>query len=96
MKGSAFARAVLSRGEQKILSTSMLLAQVRFLKSRGDTPLILLDDLESEFDRIHFKRVLEKFIETEGQVWVTGTRKPDYSGHCSVFHVGHGTVHEMI
>jgi len=96
MKGGAFARAVLSRGEQKILSTSMLLAQVGFLKSQGETPVILLDDLESEFDRIHFKRVLKKFIETEGQVWVTGTRKPDYSGQCSVFHVEHGTVHEMI
>ncbi len=96
MKGNVFARAVLSRGEQKILSASLLLAQARFLKSRGESPVVLLDDLASEFDSIHFERVLAKFLETEGQVWVTGTRKPDFSGPCSVFHVEHGTVREMV
>ncbi len=96
MKGNVFARAVLSRGEQKILSAALLLAQAEFLKSRGESPVVLLDDLASEFDSKHFKRVLAKFLETEGQVWVTGTRKPEFSGPCSVFHVEHGTVREMI
>jgi DNA replication and repair protein RecF len=96
MKGNVFARAVLSRGEQKILSAALLLAQAGLLKSMGEAPIVLLDDLASEFDSIHFDRVLTKFIETEGQVWVTGTRKPEFSGTCSVFHVEHGTVREMI
>ena len=96
IKGAAFARAVLSRGEQKILSAALVLAQAEFLGSRGDSPVVLLDDLASEFDGEHFKKVLEKFLESHGQVWVTGTRKPDYSGPCSVFHVEHGVVHEMV
>lgn len=96
MKGNVYARAVLSRGEQKILSAALLLAQAGFLKSRGEAPIVLLDDLASEFDSIHFNRVLVKFLETEGQVWVTGTRKPEFSGPCTVFHVEHGTVREMI
>jgi DNA replication and repair protein RecF len=96
MKGNVFARAMLSRGEQKILSAAMLLAQAGFLKSRGESPIVLLDDLASEFDSTHFKRVLTKFLETEGQVWVTGTRKPEFSGPCSVFHVEHGAVREMV
>ncbi len=96
MKGNANARAVLSRGEQKILSAALLLAQARLLSSRGESPVVLLDDLASEFDSIHFKKVLAKFLETDGQVWVTGTREPEFSGPCSVFHVEHGTVRKMI
>jgi DNA replication and repair protein RecF len=96
MKGDAFARAVLSRGEQKILSAAMLLAQAGFLKSRGETPVVLLDDIASEFDSVHLKRVLEKFLETAGQVWVTGTAQPAFSGQGSVFHVEHGTLRKMV
>jgi DNA replication and repair protein RecF len=96
MKGSAFARAVLSRGEQKILSAALLLAQAEFLKSQGESPVVLLDDLASEFDGIHYRKVLEKFLETGGQVWVTGTRESEFAGSCSVFHVEHGIVREMI
>jgi len=96
MKGHAFARAVLSRGEQKILSAALLLAQAGFLKSRGESPVILLDDLASEFDSFHYKKVLQKFLEVAGQVWVTGTSEPVYSGPCSVFHVEHGAVREMV
>ena len=96
MKGNAFARAVLSRGEQKIFSSALLLAQARFLKSRGESPVLLLDDLASEFDSRHFKMVLEKFLEIDGQVWVTGTGEPDFSGSCSVFHVEHGALREMV
>ena len=57
---------------------------------------MLLDDLASEFDSIHFERVLSDFLATEGQVWVTGTRETEFSGQCSVFHVEHGAVREMI
>lgn len=96
MKGNTLARAVLSRGEQKILSSALLLAQAAFLKLQGESPVLLLDDLTSEFDRLHCKKVLAKFLETNGQVWITGTREPECSGPCSVFHVEHGTVREMI
>ncbi len=96
MKGGAFARAVLSRGEQKILSAALLLAQANFLKLRGESPLVLLDDLASEFDALFYAGVLERFLATEGQVWVTGTAEPEFSGRRSVFHVEHGTVREMI
>ena len=96
MKGKAFARAVLSRGEQKTLSAALLLAQAGFLKSRGESPIVLLDDLASEFDSRHFEKVLSKFLAIEGQVWVTGTRKPEYHVSCSMFHVEHGAVREMV
>lgn len=96
MKGNSLARTVLSRGEQKILSAALLLAQAGLLKSRGETPVVLLDDLASEFDDLHFERVLARFLETKGQVWVTGTQKPEFSDCSSVFHVEHGNVREMV
>ncbi|MEE8496860.1 MAG: DNA replication/repair protein RecF [Xanthomonadales bacterium] len=95
-RGSDFARAVLSRGEQKILSAALLLAQAGYLTLRGEPPVVLLDDLASEFDSVHFTRVLAKFLEINGQVWLTGTRQPEFSGPGTVFHVEHGAVHEMI
>jgi DNA replication and repair protein RecF len=87
---------VLSRGEQKTLSAALLLAQAGFLKSRGESPIVLLDDLASEFDSRNFEKVLSKFLAIEGQVWVSGTRKPEYHGSCSMFHVEHGAVREMV
>lgn len=96
MNGSTLARMVLSRGEQKILSSALLLAQARLLKSYGDKPVMLLDDLASEFDDAHFDRVLSKFIETGAQIWLTGTRKPLFSGEHAVFHVEHGNVRKML
>ncbi len=96
MKGGTFARAVLSRGEQKIFSAALLLAQAEFLKLQGESPLVLLDDLASEFDATFYAGVLEKFLATRGQVWVTGTAEAEYSGQCCVFHVEHGSAHEMI
>ena len=96
MKGDSLARTVISRGEQKVLSAALLLAQASVLKSHGDQPVVLLDDLASEFDDTHFERVLSKFLETGAQVWLTGTREPKYSCEHTVFHVEHGTVHKML
>ena len=91
-KGDNLAKTVISRGEQKVLSAALLLAQASILKSHGDQPVVLLDDLASEFDKTHFERVLAKFLETGAQVWLTGTREPGFSGAHTVFHVEHGTV----
>jgi len=96
MKGDNLARTVISRGEQKVLSAALLLAQASVLKSYGDQPVVLLDDLGSEFDEDHFERVLSKFMETGAQVWLTGTQKTQFTGEHTVFHVKHGNVHKML
>jgi DNA replication and repair protein RecF len=90
------ARNILSRGEQKILSAALILAQAEILADLGETPIILLDDLESEFDQEHFDRVLESALGIGGQVWVSGTRKHSFGGEHKVFHVKHGEVSEMV
>jgi len=92
----ATARSVLSRGEQKLLSAALLLSQVEILAKLGEKPIILLDDLASEFDQEHFERVLARALKSGGQVWVSGTRIHRSETDHKVFHVEHGQVQEMV
>ena len=86
------ARAVLSRGEQKALAAAMLLTQAEMLEEAGRRPVLLLDDLVSEFDQEHFDSVLAKSLEGGRQVWVTGTEAPVLKVDHKMFHVEQGMV----
>jgi DNA replication and repair protein RecF len=94
--GNTPARAVLSRGEQKILAAALLLTQAELLASLGEKPVILLDDLESEFDELHYARVLERALATGAQVWVSGTRPRNGGTGCVMFHVEQGEVRKVV
>ncbi len=89
-------RSLLSRGEQKSFAANLLLTQAGLLASRGEAPLVLLDDLASEFDRQHVESVLDSALTCAGQVWVTGTAVPIFTVEHKVFHVEHGGVQEMV
>ena len=88
--------AVLSRGEQKILAAALLLTQAELLASLGEKPVILLDDLASEFDDLHYARVLERALATGAQVWVSGTRQQAATPQCAMFHVEQGRVAKVV
>jgi len=90
------ARSVLSRGEQKLLSAALLLSQVEILAEQGEKPIVLLDDLASEFDRNHYECVLSRALKGGGQVWVSGTRMNKPEVNHKVFHVERGAVQEMV
>lgn len=89
-------RSLFSRGEQKSLVASLLLKQAELLAEQGEPPLVLLDDLASEFDQQHFASVLLRALACAGQVWVTGTSAPGSARECKVFHVKHGSVQELL
>jgi len=89
-------RTLLSRGEQKSLAAELLLSQARLLADTGELPLVLLDDLASEFDEQHFSTTLASAMSCAGQVWVTGTRAPAFSQDHKVFHVERGKVREVV
>lgn len=90
------ARAVLSRGEQKTLASAMLLSQADILARQHKTPVLLLDDLASEFDSAHYQSVLNRALKVGGQVWVSGTGKQAPSVDHKMFHVKHGEVEEVV
>lgn len=94
--GSTAARAVLSRGEQKVLAAALLLSQAELLDRCGHRPVILLDDLGSEFDGRHFQSVLSRALSVGSQVWVTGTSRPSLEQTAALFHVEQGMVQEVV
>ncbi len=85
-------RSTLSRGEQKNVAACLLLSQAQILKACGREPLILLDDLASEFDQHHCRQVLQKALDCASQVWVTGVQVNAPVSEATVFHVEHGRV----
>jgi DNA replication and repair protein RecF len=86
----------VSRGEQKILSAALLLSQARLMAESGETPVLLMDDLASEFDEQHLGRVVTAAREMKAQIWITGTSYKPYTSieddAYQMFHVEHGII----
>lgn len=89
-------RSTLSRGEQKKLAACLLLSQAQIMKDSGQDPLILLDDLASEFDERHCADVLQKALACASQVWVTGIVEGGLGASSTRFHVERGQVFKVL
>ncbi len=90
------AKEIISRGEQKSLSAALLLSQARQMSETGEKPVLLMDDLASEFDESHLDRVLAAARLLNAQIWITGTSYVPYvsmgDGVHAMFHVEQGTI----
>ena len=90
------ARERLSRGEQKAMTAAMIMAQAQLICESGEKPILMLDDLSSEFDEAHLGRVLGAGLDLGVQIWLTGTQLVPAIKACgssyTVFHVEHGRV----
>lgn len=90
------ARDRVSRGEQKIISAALLLSQACLMSDSGETPLVLMDDLASEFDELHLSRALKFAQNLKAQIWISGTSYAPYSsldhGLYDMFHVEQGII----
>jgi DNA replication and repair protein RecF len=89
-------RDSVSRGEQKIIATALIMAQARRQCDTGRIPVLLLDDLASEFDRRHFDAALDVGRNLGVQMWITGVDEIDPGSPHSRFHVEHGAVRKMV
>ena len=91
-------REALSRGQAKLVALAALLAQARHhAGATGEWQVFALDDLGSELDRRHQRRVLEWLVASGAQVFVTGTEPPPGLAALAgvpvtVFHVEHGSI----
>lgn len=93
-------RETLSRGQAKLTALSCLLAQAQdFARRRGEWPVVALDDLASELDRHHQRRVLERLLVSGAQVFITGTEPPaglaDTGIRPTLFHVEQGMIQSV-
>jgi len=90
----------LSRGQQKLSAFAFVLAQARLFADRaGEWPVICLDDLASEIDPEHQRRVLHAVAASGAQVFLTGTEEPaalaDAVAEAARFHVEHGRIERL-
>jgi DNA replication and repair protein RecF len=90
------AKERLSRGEQKAMTAAMIIAQAQLICTSGEKPILMLDDLASEFDQAHVAGVLNAGLELGVQIWLTGVGLTPVVDMCdtsyTVFHVEHGKV----
>jgi len=97
--GGQPAQQQVSRGQQKVLTGALLLAQAAYLhRATGRQCVLLLDDLAAELDTGHLGRFLELVRETEGQVFLTSVedrRFPAWND-ASLFHVEHGKMAKRV
>ena len=94
---SGLGREALSRGQAKLTALIALLAQAQdHADETGDWPLLALDDLASELDGQHQRRVTGWLGEIPAQVFITATEVPAamdaFDGPRTVFHVEHGQL----
>lgn len=97
--GTRLAREVVSRGQQKLLVCSLLLAQVALLHAaRPIRCMILIDDVASELDSIHRGRLMRLLTHLNAQILVTSVENepiPDVErDQVMRFHVERGKVVE--
>lgn len=90
-------RMALSRGQAKLTALSALLAQAEHhARLRGQWPIVALDDLASELDRAHQRRVLARLQASTAQVFITGTEPPfalrELEAPVTEFHVEQGHI----
>lgn len=91
----------LSRGQQKVLGLSLILAQAQtFHVEQGEAPILLLDDLASELDPDRLGSSLSLLQDLKAQVMVTMIRAEAVSeallGMAQRFHVEHGNVQPVV
>lgn len=90
-------RQTLSRGQAKLTALSALLAQAEDYAAReGEWPVVALDDLASELDHRHQRRVLERLLASGAQLFITGTEPPvaleALKREYAMFHVEQGRI----
>jgi len=94
--GSQDARDVLSRGQQKLLVATLVLAQCQQMAAQNTSTVILVDDLPAELDSDKRRALLGALEDTGAQIFVTGTEQGLFEGanfsRAGVFHVEQGKV----
>lgn len=102
--GGKLAADVLSRGQQKLVTCSLKLAQGTVLQKLGrGACLFLLDDLPSELDREHSSLVCEMLSIMDAQIFITCVSAAEIADvwpaaakkDMAMFHVEHGGVKLM-
>jgi DNA replication and repair protein RecF len=93
-------REHFSRGQEKLVALSCLLAQATVYASdhAGEWPIVCLDDLASELDQAHQAAIVARLLAAGAQVLITGTELPAALTGVPhrLFHVEQGQVSRLL
>lgn len=94
-------RETFSRGQEKLTVLACILAQAElFAADRGTWPILCLDDLASELDRVHLELALQRLAQTQAQILLTGTERPTvldaWPNEPATFHVERGNIARLL
>jgi DNA replication and repair protein RecF len=92
------ARRLVSRGQQKLLASALILGASEVVQTAMERPLLLLmDDPAAELDRDSLGRIMAGAIELGTQIIMTSL-EPDlieFPSAPRMFHVEHGRVEQL-
>ena len=75
--GGVDARAFASQGQTRSIVLSMKLGVIEMVESAtGETPVVILDDVDSELDKARSERLFSALLSKPRQIIVTGTEEP--------------------
>ncbi len=89
------AKAVVSRGQQKLLAAALILAQARLLAGlKEERAVMLVDDPAAELDPTSLSRLMAELRDMPGQLLITGldAEIPGLPEGHTVFHVEQGAL----
>lgn len=95
------ATGTISRGQQKLLAATMILAQVRlFSQQTARSCVLLIDDLPAELERGYRVHLLCALARLDAQLFITAIDTEDLNIGTQLdtkrFHVKHGDIQELI
>lgn len=96
------AAMVMSRGQMKICALALQLAQIKYLRERCDIKcVVLIDDIVAELDEKNLCAVVEGFVSSDSQLFITSANeklaelfRTQFGHSLKLFHVEHGTMRE--
>ncbi len=91
------AAQALSRGQAKLYMVALLLAQAEVIVDvTGQKPMVLIDDVFAELDKVARQRLSSRLSELDLQCFITSTDEAMMDYCSAVFHVEHGCVKKQI
>jgi DNA replication and repair protein RecF len=94
------ARAYASQGQTRSIVLALKLGVIELLESEcaGESPIVILDDVDSELDRERSERLFSLIGSERRQIFITGTELPEghkeseVLGRCRELIVSEGVV----
>lgn len=91
---------ILSRGQSKLLIFALILSMIIYIEKRTEQPvLLLIDDIASELDADHCKKILNSIQQWGGQVFITSAQPVEsmmQNIEYKMFHVEQGAIKEIM